>query len=180
MYVALFGAGTNREGALCFRHAYCLASFLNGEDVILLRGSEKTQGPRRSKILVVDDDAAITDGLCELLTDEGYEVARASDGEEALSKLHADPDIALIILDLMMPKMDGWSFRGAQRQNDAMARIPTIVVSASPGVADQASALQPAAVLPKPINIATLLDRVELLCCGKGPDSGSIDRLNSG
>jgi len=172
MYLSLEGLGPAREGALCCRHAYCIASFLNGEDVVLLREADKAQAPHRSTILVVDDDAAITDGLCELLTEEGYEVARASNGEEALCALRANPRIALIILDLMMPKMDGWSFRGAQRQDAAIAKIPAIVVSATPGLANKAVELQPAAVLPKPVDVETLLDRVERLCRERNPDVG--------
>src|SRR4051812_19345351 len=162
----------SREETLCSRHAYCLALLMNGEDVVVASPKEEVAGPAEDqtakaappKILVVDDDAAIANGLCELLQTEGYDVARAGTGDEALGILHNDPSFRLIILDLMMPGMDGASFRSAQKQDPRLAPIPVIVISAVNRVADAAAALAPAAVLPKPINVPTLLDRVGLLC----------------
>jgi CheY-like chemotaxis protein len=170
VYLNVFGPIPAREGALCPRHAYSLSSLLNGGEVVVpvdadlgdLRGDDVLV--RRSKILLVDDDVAITDALCELLSHEGYDVALARNGEEALATLRADSDIGLIILDLMMPGMDGWSFRRVQRKDPQLALIPVIVISAMAGSADVATPLDPAAVVPKPINVATLLERVELLC----------------
>ena len=59
------------------------------------------------KILVVDDDKDIVELLSIYVKNEGYEVEKAYNGKEALTKLHTNPDIALMILDIMMPEMDG-------------------------------------------------------------------------
>src|ERR1700684_996695 len=65
-------------------------------------------------ILIIDDDAASTDSLTDILTGEGYTVAIARNGREALARLHAASLPRLIILDLFMPVMDGWEFRREQ------------------------------------------------------------------
>jgi CheY-like chemotaxis protein len=165
-YLSLVSHAGNREGAVCSRHAYCLATVLNGRDVAVPTCWVAGQGAsvRRPKILVVDDDRAISEALAELLQDEGYQVARAADGEEALATLRGDTTIGLIILDLMMPGMDGSTFRGVQQEDPRLAQIPVIVISAMNRAADAVAALRPAAVLSKPINVTTLLDRVGLLC----------------
>jgi len=171
-HLNLLSPAGGREGTVCSRHAYCLASLLNGEDVVVPAQDAVTAGyvpygietVCRSKILVVDDDVAIAEALSDLLQDEGYEVVRAGNGEEALATLHRDSAIRLIILDLMMPGMDGASFRCAQKEDPALAVIPVIIISAMNRAADAAALLGPAAVLTKPINVPTLLDRVGMLC----------------
>lgn len=82
-------------------------------------------------VLVVDDDDAILGGLSDLLQDEGYEVATAAEGGEALEILRAGFRPSVIVLDLLMPGLDGWDFRVAQMENDAFSSIPTLVISAS-------------------------------------------------
>jgi CheY-like chemotaxis protein len=72
---------------------------------------------RVKRILVVDDDPDIRETITELLQEEGYVVTAAAHGGEALSALRADPTVGLILLDLMMPIMDGWQFRNEQRQD---------------------------------------------------------------
>ena len=67
------------------------------------------------KILVADDDKEIVELLSIYIHNEGYEVVKAYDGKEALSKLHTTPDIDLLILDIMMPIMDGSSERTSKR-----------------------------------------------------------------
>ncbi|HET9595586.1 MAG TPA: response regulator [Anaeromyxobacteraceae bacterium] len=82
-----------------------------------------------ARVLVVEDDPDIREALEEALASEGYEVALATDGAHALRVAHETlPD--LILLDLMMPVMNGWAFRAAQRADPALAGIPVIVVSA--------------------------------------------------
>src|SRR5688572_20891611 len=83
-------------------------------------------------ILLVEDDEGCQEALAELLSDEGYRVAVVGDGHEAILYLqtHALPE--LIILDLMMPEMDGQEFRERQLQNPTWAQIPVIIVSARP------------------------------------------------
>ena len=83
-----------------------------------------------ARVLVVDDDTILRTVLCESLADEGYEVRPADNGRHALALLGDwTPDV--IVLDLMMPGMDGWAFRGAQLGRRAVAHIPVIVLSAT-------------------------------------------------
>ena len=112
------------------------------------------------RVLIVDDDALIRDTLATALADEGYSVRVAPDGKAALDTLDDWlPD--LIVLDLMMPVMDGQTFRAEQRSRTETAAIPVIVLSAAHNVHARASALGAAAVFPKPFDLGTLLDAVE-------------------
>jgi two-component system, OmpR family, response regulator VicR len=112
------------------------------------------------RVLVVDDDALIRATLATALADEGYSVRVAADGRAALDTLDEWlPD--LIVLDLMMPVMDGHAFRAAQRDLHGAAHIPIIVLSAAHNVHARASNLGAAAVFPKPFDLGTLLDAVE-------------------
>ncbi len=83
-----------------------------------------------TRVLIVEDDVDIRETLHELLECAGYEASEAANGLEGLLAARlAPPD--LIVLDLMMPVMDGWQFRRAQRSDPALASIPVIVISAS-------------------------------------------------
>ena len=112
------------------------------------------------RVLVVDDDALIRETLATALSDEGYSVRVAADGQAALETLDEWlPD--LIVLDLMMPVMDGHAFRDAQRALGNAADIPVIVLSAAHNIQARASNLDAAAVFPKPFDLSTLLDAIE-------------------
>jgi CheY-like chemotaxis protein len=116
-------------------------------------------------ILVVDDDPHIRDVIAELLEDEGYSVASAANGEEALHVLQQQPaPPCVILLDLMMPKMNGWEFRAAQRQDPALAPIPVVTISAHADLLTTATSLDVAAHLPKPLDFGRLLTTVERYC----------------
>src|SRR5437879_13133309 len=98
------------------------------------------------RVLVVDDDALIRDTLATALGDEGYAVRVASNGRAALVTIDSwRPD--LIVLDLMMPVMDGPSFRAVQRAGSNMAHIPVIVLSAAHEVHGRSAGLDALAVL---------------------------------
>lgn len=114
------------------------------------------------RVLVVDDDPAIREFVGQALEEEGYEIRLAVDGQDALCKLR-DWHANLIVLDLMMPTMDGWTFRDKQRENGDLADIPVIVMSAARNLQGQADRLQPAAILPKPFDLNTLLTETERL-----------------
>lgn len=114
-------------------------------------------------ILVVEDDADIRSALCSLLASEGYDVAGARDGREALAALHEGPSPDVILLDLMMPIMNGAEFRAAQRQDPAIASIPIIVITASIGPRQVTSGLDAAAVLPKPFELSELVEIIDLV-----------------
>src|SRR2546427_3268392 len=107
-------------------------------------------GDRASdRILVVEDDPDARDEMARVLRSEGYDVAAAGDGEQALAELRrAAP--ALILLDLMMPVMDGFEFRVRQMQDPALAGIPVIVLSGGRDVQRQAAAPGATSCLPKP------------------------------
>ena len=79
------------------------------------------------KILVVDDEARMRKLVTDFLTREGYEVLEAEDGEKAMDLFYADKDIALVILDVMMPRMDGWQTLREMRES---SQVPVIMLTA--------------------------------------------------
>lgn len=116
-------------------------------------------------VLVVDDDDDIRESLMDYLEEHGYEPVGARDGLDALSKLAGlNPQPCLIILDLMMPNMDGRTFRQKQMERTALADIPVVVISAYRDVEQNARELQVANWLPKPLNLPVLLQVVRQAC----------------
>jgi CheY-like chemotaxis protein len=111
----------------------------------------------------VDDDRDIRETLQEILEQEGYEVATAKDGLDALETAR-DERPAIILLDLFMPVMDGLEFRRRQLLDPALAEIPVVVVSAAAGIEDSISALGVAAHLEKPLRIEQLFEVVARYC----------------
>jgi two-component system response regulator MprA len=114
---------------------------------------------RTLRVLVVEDDHAIRRTICDALELEGYEVRTAGDGGEALRVLGGWRPGA-IILDLMMPRVDGFAFRRAQLSRAELRDIPVVVLSAVPDVAERSRELRPAAALAKPFDLDVLLDTV--------------------
>ncbi|NVJ06075.1 response regulator [Myxococcus sp. AM001] len=111
-------------------------------------------------VLVVDDDPDILEALSEILEAEGFEIRRARNGKEALDRLEPEPP-NLILLDLMMPVMDGWEFAQRMRQlPPEVARIPLIVLSADRNVGSKASDIGAVGHLAKPFELNDLLDMV--------------------
>jgi len=113
----------------------------------------------RPRILVVDDEVEIRRTLAEILEDEGYRVDLAENGQEALGLIDPDCPPVLILLDLMMPVMDGWTFLAALRSEQGLARIPVVIVSAA---SHHAPAPSPPVkqVMSKPLSIDRLLEAV--------------------
>jgi len=110
-------------------------------------------------IFVVDDDADLREVLGDLLRDEGYEAHLFANGESALAILRGGARPHLILLDLMMPGMNGWQFREEQLRDSALRDIPVVVMTAS--TMFDASPLGAAEVLKKPVGIEQILDAVE-------------------
>ena len=109
-------------------------------------------------VLVVDDDPDILDAICDILEGEGYEVARARHGGEALERVEAHrPD--LILLDLMMPVMDGLAFAHALHARRPQRDIPIVVISAD-GNPQKAASIGARGFLAKPFDIEALLSHV--------------------
>jgi len=124
-----------------------------------------TDAARPIAVLIIDDDRDIRDAIQELLEAEGYAVCTAENGAVALQQLrHVRPQ--LILLDLMMPVMDGASFREAQMNDDSLAAIPTIVMSARSDPGREAGPLLVRACLSKPIELDELLALVAHYCGG--------------
>jgi two-component system response regulator MprA len=112
----------------------------------------------------VEDDADVRATLVEVLEDEGYRVATAVDGLDALRYLNAAAVLPrLILLDIMMPRMDGIAFRAEQVKVKNLARIPVAVVSADDQAARKASKLHVEGFLQKPVKLVDLLSLVERL-----------------
>lgn len=112
-------------------------------------------------VLIVDDDDAVRRTLARYFTLEGFAVAEARNGREALDVARTG-GVAVILLDLRMPVMDGWTFRERQRRDASLANIPVIVVTAAP----QASvgALDVDEVLTKPVDFDRLVDVIRTHC----------------
>jgi CheY-like chemotaxis protein len=121
------------------------------------------QQPTRS-VLIVEDDLDIRETLAEILQDEGYPVATAANGREAMAHLRSRAPTCVILLDLMMPIMNGWEFRAEQQQDPALAQIPVVVVSGDGNVAQKAASLSVDGYLAKPIDLDRLLDTVAAYC----------------
>ena len=111
-------------------------------------------------ILIVEDEHPIRDIITEILEDEGYRVAGATNGLEALKYLRQHAHPRLILLDLGMPVMTGWEFREHQQRDPQLAEIPVIVMSALPDLDRRAAALKAADCLNKPVNIDKLLGTI--------------------
>lgn len=122
------------------------------------------RAPAPCTILIVEDDGAVRGPLCELLEDEGYAVVEAADGAEALAALGAMPRPALIILDLMMPGMNGWELYQQLQGDPQLASIPIVVLSAVAAFQQRRGKLDVAAVLPKPVNLSRLQQIVAQHC----------------
>ena len=127
----------------------------------------------RCPVLVVEDDEGLRDMMAQLLTLEGFQTATVANGQEALAYLHTSSIPEVILLDLMMPVMDGWEFRRHQQADPALAGVPVIVLSAL----DQARAagVDAAAFLKKPLDFDRLLDLVRQYC-QDGPHGGGHAR----
>jgi CheY-like chemotaxis protein len=109
----------------------------------------------RPLVLVVDDDPDILDAVCDILDTEGYRIARARHGGEALERVEREVP-GIILLDLMMPVMDGVTFAAALRQRPGGREIPIVVISAE-GNPARAASVGAQGYLAKPFDIDALL-----------------------
>jgi CheY-like chemotaxis protein len=114
-------------------------------------------------VLIVEDDRDVREAVAAFLAAEGYEVTEAEHGGHALQQL-AMGSFCLILLDLYMPTMDGWTFRSAQLRDPALAAIPIVVISADPDVVPTGVALGAVASMRKPLDPGQLLETVVRHC----------------
>ena len=114
------------------------------------------------KVLMVDDESRMRKLVSDFLTRKGYEVIEAGDGEEAIDKFYEDKDIALVILDVMMPKMNGWDACKEIRKN---SNVPIIMLTAKSDEASELNGFDCGAdeYISKPFSPKILTARVEAL-----------------
>jgi len=116
----------------------------------------------RGAILVVEDHQNIREGMIQALAYAGFLAIPAANGQEALDYLQSGGPASVIVLDLKMPVMNGWTFRQQQQSDPRLADIPTVVMS---GVDSRPFGSDiPAAILQKPVDFKTLLVLLEVLC----------------
>ncbi|MFS8069142.1 MAG: response regulator [Byssovorax sp.] len=113
------------------------------------------------RILLVDDDSDLREALAELLADEGFQVAQAANGRDALESLE-EQKADLIVLDYMMPVMSGPEFRVQQRSRPSLAGIPVVLLSAAKDCSDFEK-MAPNVVMKKPFKVPALLRSIREL-----------------
>lgn len=110
-----------------------------------------------AQILLIEDDPALAEVLADVLRMEGYRVLHAADGIAGLKSLAEQNLPDLILLDLMMPNMNGWQFREAQMRDARLAAIPVVVLSAT---GERTKPIDAARILRKPVTLEALLTTV--------------------
>ncbi|KYF88047.1 hypothetical protein BE20_24030 [Sorangium cellulosum] len=115
------------------------------------------QDDPRDGVLLVDDDSGFRSVVAELLQAFGYEVVCAENGSVALDLLRRGLRPSIILLDLMMPEMNGWEFLALKRQEPALANIPVAILSGVDALEAKAATLDACALLKKPLELDTLL-----------------------
>lgn len=113
-------------------------------------------------VLLIDDDAAILQMMHDVLEIEGYQISVARNGAEAIEILRrASPLPCVILLDLMMPVLNGWEFLDFQRNDPKFKDIPLVICSA---YQESAKAINPAAYLKKPLHYQPLVETIKKFC----------------
>ena len=119
---------------------------------------------RPGAILIVDDERDVRTLLAEVLEGDGYEIAAAGDGAEALDYLRAAATLpSLILLDLVMPNVDGWQFLDERRQDPRLAGIPVVLISGQVAARETARALGLPGYIEKPIGAANVREMLARL-----------------
>ena len=116
-------------------------------------------------VLVVDDDKAVCDLISACLTGQGYKTVTVGNGKEALSYLRSSSRYPrLILLDLMMPEMNGWEFQKVQQEDPALSRIPVAIITGLEMPEGHAKAIGAVDVLCKPSRVEALVSLVSRFC----------------
>jgi CheY-like chemotaxis protein len=128
--------------------------------------TERWADERTSLLLLVEDDFMLRSSLAETLCREGYRVECAANGLDALRRLERPPKPALILLDLMLPYMDGLEFRAVQRSMPDVAQIPVIIITAVGVRPEVAVELDLRQAFFKPLDKPRLLEAIRRQCAG--------------
>jgi CheY-like chemotaxis protein len=117
----------------------------------------------KSTVLIVEDDHDLRDDLAFILRAKGYSVIAAENGSIALAKLKASrPDI--VLLDLMMPVMNGWELRTKMLEDPALRQLPTVILTGVASPHETVKAMQASGYLAKPFDTSKLLETIERFC----------------
>jgi CheY-like chemotaxis protein len=117
------------------------------------------KGTPSQRVLVIDDDTGLRDSLLEALEEAGHAAEGVSDGEAALARLSRLPVPNVVVLDLMLPHVDGWEVLRRMRATERLRRIPVIVVSSEGSRLGETRGAD--ALLPKPFTLRALLDLLD-------------------
>lgn len=112
-------------------------------------------------VMLVDDDKDVRDALAELLREEGYEVTVASSGRDALSQLEAGVTPSLMLVDVMMPEMDGFELCERCSPNPRLLPVPRFLLTATPHLEERAAKASALGILEKPVAVERLLEVVQ-------------------
>ena len=137
------------------------------------------KGALMKKVLVIEDDVYIRESVKELLEEEGFQVMCAANGKEALDSLNVESELPeLILLDLMMPVMDGYDFCKIQESDPRLSSLPVVLISADGQIEKKRARIGSREVLKKPLSIDTILSTVERFC-GPAKSSNSTYTVSS-
>lgn len=114
------------------------------------------------RVLIVEDDVDIRSFMQFLLDSSGYETVAAGNGREALEAMRGAP-LCMVLLDLMMPVMDGFEFRAHQLRDPSLASVPVLCLTAMPDIAALEARLS-APCLNKPVSVDRLLTEIQARC----------------
>lgn len=115
------------------------------------------------RVLIIEDEPDIREDIADILTEEGFNVATAENGDVGL-KLLRNGMFCVVLLDLMMPVLDGWAFRAEQVKDSAIAKVPVVVVSGDGHVEQKVSSLKASGYLKKPFAVDDLVEIVTRFC----------------
>jgi CheY-like chemotaxis protein len=118
----------------------------------------------RGWVLVVDDDLDVRESLCEALRDEGWCATGAGDGLEALAEMRRDAPPSLILLDLWMPRCNGYEFLAELRRGADISAVPVVLLTADTKLDGTPASVGAVAYLQKPVRLEQLLETVQQYC----------------
>jgi CheY-like chemotaxis protein len=113
---------------------------------------------------VVDDDADIRESITDVLEMRGYRVRTAVNGQQALDILRAGERPCVILLDLMMPVLNGWEFRAEQTRDEQLATVPVVIISGDGSTSQKAATMGISQYLRKPLELSVMLEVVKRHC----------------